>query len=136
MTTPEVCKAIKHDFIAWYGPPESIICDQDAAFTSHLMAYFTKQYGIKLYMVSVHNHQSLLAEHGIKSLSSIIKYLMFQAQEPWINYVDDAMVAYNSYARSNLDEKSFFGVCVTPSTSRSVTVLGIIYSLMVNERLE
>ena len=27
------------------------------------------------------------------------------------------------------------GVCVTPPTSRSVTVLGIIYSLTVNERL-
>ena len=102
-TTPEVCKAIKHDFIARYGPPECIICDQDAAFTSHLMTYFTKQYGIKLYTVSVHNHQSLLAEHGIKSLSSIIKYLMFQSQGPWINYVDDAMVAYNSYASPNLD---------------------------------
>ena len=67
------------------------------------MAYFTKQYGIKLYTVSVHNHQSLLAEHGIKSLSSIIKYLMFQAQGPWINYVDDGMVSYNSYASPNLD---------------------------------
>ena len=102
-TTPEICKAIKHNFIARYGPPECIICDQDAAFTSHLMAYFTKQYGIKLYTVSVHNHQSLLAEHGIKSLSGIIKYLMFQAQGPWIDYVDDAMVAYNSYASPNLD---------------------------------
>ena len=67
------------------------------------MAYFTKQYGIKLYTVSVHNHQSLLAEYGIKSLSGIIKYLMFQAQGPWIDYVDDAMVAYNSYASPNLD---------------------------------
>ena len=102
-TTPEICKAIKHNFIARYGPPECIICDQDAAFTSHLITYFTKQYGIKLYTVSVHNHQSLLAEHGIKSLSGIIKYLMFQAQGPWIDYVDDAMVAYNSYASPNLD---------------------------------
>ena len=28
---------------------------------------------------------------------------MFQAQGPWIDYVDDAMVAYNSYASPNLD---------------------------------
>ena len=107
-TTPEICKAIKHNFIARYGLPECIICDQDAAFTSHLMAYFTKQYDIKLYTVSVHNHQSLLAEHGIKSLSGIIKYLMFQAQGPWIDYVDDAMVAYNSYASPNLDGLSLY----------------------------
>ena len=32
--------------------------------------------------------------------------------------------------------KSYFVMCVTPSTSRSVVVLGIIYSLTVNERLE
>ena len=102
-TTPEICKAIKHEFISRYGPPKCIICDQDTAFTSHLMEYFTRQYGIKLYTLSVHNHQSLLAEHGIKSLSSIIKYLMFQAQGPWINFVDDAMAAYNSYASPNLD---------------------------------
>ena len=28
---------------------------------------------------------------------------MFQAQGPWIDYVNDAMVAYNSYASPNLD---------------------------------
>ena len=28
---------------------------------------------------------------------------MFQAQGPWIDYIDDAMVAYNSYASPNLD---------------------------------
>ena len=32
--------------------------------------------------------------------------------------------------------KSYFVVYVTPSTSKSVTVLGILYSLTVNERLE
>ena len=33
-------------------------------------------------------------------------------------------------------EEFFCGVCVTPLTSRSVAVLGILYSLTVNERLE
>ena len=28
---------------------------------------------------------------------------MFQALGPWINYVDDAMATYNSYASPNLD---------------------------------
>ena len=35
-----------------------------------------------------------------------------------------------------LIEELFCCVYVTPSTSRSVTVLGILYSLTVNERLE
>ena len=33
---------------------------------------------------------------------------MFQAQGPWINYVDDAMVTYNSYASPNLDGLSVY----------------------------
>ena len=35
-----------------------------------------------------------------------------------------------------MNEELFCCVYVTPSTSRSVAVLGIIYSLMINERLE
>ena len=31
---------------------------------------------------------------------------MFQAQGPWINYVNDAMVVYNIYASPNLDSLS------------------------------
>ena len=53
-TTPEICKAIKHNFIAQYGPPECIICDQDAAFTSNLMAYFTNNMALScILLVSI-----------------------------------------------------------------------------------
>ena len=38
--------------------------------------------------------------------------------------------------RDTPTEELFCCVCVTPSTSGSVAVLGIIYSLTVNERLE
>ena len=48
------------------------MCDQDAAFISSLMEAFTEQLGIKMIMVSLTNHKSLLAEHGIKSLSNLL----------------------------------------------------------------
>ena len=102
-TSPEVCKTIHDEFIARYGAPDCIICDQDPAFTSKLMTYFVRQLGIRLYTVSVSNHKSLLAEHGIKSLSDIVRYLMFHSDGPWVDYVLDAMRMYNGFASPNLD---------------------------------
>ena len=48
------------------------MCVQDAAFMSSLMEAFTEQLIIKMIMVSPTNHKSLLAEHGIKSLSTLL----------------------------------------------------------------
>ena len=56
-----------------------------------------------MYTVSVTNHKSLLAEHGIKSLIDMIKYLMLHATGPWINYVDDARACYNNFSSPNLN---------------------------------
>ena len=45
--------------------------DQDSAFMSSLMTYLFHKFNIKIKTVAPHNHQSLKAEHGIKSLSPI-----------------------------------------------------------------
>ena len=75
----DVCKVIKMNFTAHYGPPECIICDQDPAFMLNLTGYFTKHFGFKIYTVGATNYKSLLAEHGIKSLSSLLRNVMAQA---------------------------------------------------------
>ena len=46
--------------------------DQDIAFMSSLMTYLLNKFGIKIKTVVPYNHQSLQAEHGIKSLSHIL----------------------------------------------------------------
>ena len=46
--------------------------DQDSAFMSTLMNYLFRKFGIKVKTVALYNHQPLQAEHGIKSLSSIL----------------------------------------------------------------
>ena len=48
------------------------MCDQDPAFTSSLMEAFVTHLNIKVILVSPTNHQSLQAEHGIKSLSGLL----------------------------------------------------------------
>ena len=46
--------------------------DQDSAFLSSLMTYLFHNFDIKIKTVAPYNHQSLQAEHEIKSLSHIL----------------------------------------------------------------
>ena len=66
--TPHILDAFQRGYLAYFGPPTHIVCDQDPAFTSYLMEAFVTQLNIKVILVSLTNHQSLQAEHGIKSL--------------------------------------------------------------------
>ena len=55
--------------------------DQDSAFMSTLIIYLFRQLNIKIMAIAPYNHQSLQAEHGIKSLSRILtKHLSGQEQ--------------------------------------------------------
>ena len=92
---------IKND-ISKFGTPEYIIMEQDSAFMSTLMNYLFKRLGIKIKTVGPYNHQSLQAEHGIKSLSTILtKHLMGQGQN-WNKLLCLATFAYNTYNTPNL----------------------------------
>ena len=55
-----------------YHNKEYIIMDQESAFMSSLINYLFKKLDIKIKTVAPYNHQSLQAEHGIKSLSTIL----------------------------------------------------------------
>ena len=93
--TSEICEAIKHGFIGYFGPPTHVMCDQDPAFMSSLSQYFMACFGIKVITVSTTNHKSLLAEHGIKSLPNILKKHLGEYGANWMEYLDFAMLVYN-----------------------------------------
>ena len=77
----EIGDALRENVISKYGTPEYMIMGQNSAFMSTLMSYLFKRLGIKIKTVGPYNHQSLQAEHGIKSLSSILtKHLTGQGQ--------------------------------------------------------
>ena len=46
--------------------------DQDSAFMSSLKTHLLNKFNIKIRTVAPYNHQSLQAEHSIKSLSTIL----------------------------------------------------------------
>ena len=66
--------------ISKFCAPDCIIMDQDSAFMATLMNYLFRKLNIKIMTVALYNHQSLQAEHGIKTLSQILtKHLLGQA---------------------------------------------------------
>ena len=107
-TSPEICKAIQDNLICVFGTPVKLICDQDPAFMSHITQQMFLSYGVKLITVSPSNHKSLLAEHGIKSLSNILMKHLSGMGLDWDIYCKPAMLVYNSYASTNLADFSPF----------------------------
>ena len=68
----EIREALIENVITKYCIPEYIIMDQDSVFMSSLMTYLFHKFDIKIKTVAPYNHQSLQAEHRIKSLSHIL----------------------------------------------------------------
>ena len=65
----EVGEALIEHVISKFCAPDCIIMDQDSAFMSTLMNYLFRKLNIKVMAMALYNHQSLQAEHGIKTLS-------------------------------------------------------------------
>ena len=68
----EVGEALLEHVITKHCIPDYIIMDQDSAFMSSLMTYLFHILNIKIKTIAPYNHQSLQAEHGIKSLTCIL----------------------------------------------------------------
>ena len=80
--------------------------DLDSAFMSPLMSYLFKKLGIKVKTVALYNHQSLQAEHGIKSLSNILTKHLTKSGDMWIDYLPYVTLAHNTYNSPNLSNYS------------------------------
>ena len=72
------------------------------------MNYLFKAVGIKIKRGGPYNHESLQAEHSIKSLSNILtKHLTGQGQT-WHKFLSLATFAYNTFQSPNLGNYSPF----------------------------
>ena len=102
----EIGKALIENVIMKYCIPEYIIMDQDSAFMSSLMTYLFHRFGIKIKTVAPYNHQTLQAEHGIKSLSHILTKHLTKLGQMWPKYLSLATFAYNTFNTPNLGNYS------------------------------
>ena len=100
--TQNILEAFQRGYLAYFGPPTHIICDQDPAFTSSLIEALVTQLNIKVILVSPTNHKSLQAEHGIKSLSGLLVKHLSQVWS-WHSCLPYSMLCYNGYSTPNLN---------------------------------
>ena len=102
----EVGEALINDVISKYCIPDYMIVDLDSAFMSLLMNYLFKGLGIMIKTVAPYNHQSLQAEHIIKSLSNILTKHLTGSAKMWPEYLPFATLAHNTYNSLNLSNYS------------------------------
>ena len=98
----EIGNALIENIISKYCVPDYIIMDQHGAFMSPLMNYLFKNLYIKIKTVVPYNHQLLHAEHGIKSLSTILTEHLTNLGQMWPKYLPLATLAYNTFNSLNL----------------------------------
>ena len=98
----EIGEALIENVITKYCIPEYIIMDQDSAFMSSLMTFLLNKCNTNIRTVASYKYQSLQAEHGIKSLSTILIKHLTNVGHMWPKYLPLAMFAYNTFNTPNL----------------------------------
>ena len=99
-------EALIEHVIFKFCAPDFIIMDQDSAFMSTLMNYLFRKLNIKIMTIALYNHQSLQAEHGIKSLSRILTKHLSGQRQMWHKYLPLATFAHNTFNSPNLANHS------------------------------
>ena len=83
----DIGEALINSVFSKYCVPDYMIMDLDSVLVSSLMNYLFKRLGIMIKTVAPYNHQSLQAEHGIKSLSNILTKHLTKSGELWTDYL-------------------------------------------------
>ena len=102
----EIGEGLIKNVITKYCIPKYIIMDWDSAFMSSLMTYLLDKFNIKIKTVAPYNHQSLQAEHRIKSLSTILTKHLTKLGQMWPKYLSLTTFAYNTFNTPNLGNYS------------------------------
>ena len=92
----EISDALNDDITSNYCIPTDIIIDHDCTFMSSLLNKLFKKFDRKIKPVAPHNHQSLQAEDGIKSLPTIMTKYSTGLRHVWPKYLPSATLAYNT----------------------------------------
>ena len=99
-------EALIENVITKYCIPEYIIMDQDSAFMSSVLTYILNKFNIKIRTVAPYSHQSLQAEHSIKSLSTTLTKHLTNSGQIWPRYLPLATYAYNTFNAPHLGNYS------------------------------
>ena len=98
----EIGDALIDNNISKYGISNYLIMDQDSAFMSTIVNHLFRRLNIKIKTVAPFNHKSLQAEHGIKSLSTILTKHLTEQGQMCQKYLPLATLAHNTFNFPNL----------------------------------
>ena len=142
----EVREALIENVITKFGMPDYMIMDQNSMFMSTLMSYLFKKLGINVKAIGPYNHKSLQAEHGIKSLSSILSKCLTDQGQMWHKFLSLATFSYNIFHSPNLGNyspyKLVFGrkvrILIDIETNPGIKVSGTFkdYHTLLTKRLD
>ena len=142
----EIGDVLIENVITKYCIPDCIIMDQDSVFMSSLINYLLSKLDVKIKTVAPYNHQSLQAEHGIKSLSTILMKHLTNLGQLLPKYLLLATFAYIPFNTPNLVNFSPYElvfrrkpkVLLTLERTPDIKVAGTFndYYNLLNKRLE
>ena len=104
----KIGEALIEHIVTKYCVPDCIIMDLDSAFMLPLMNYLFNKLDIKRKTVAPYNHQSLQAEHGIKSLSTILTIHLTNLGQMLPKYLSLYTFAHNTFNSPNLANYSLY----------------------------
>ena len=102
----EIGNALIENIISKYCVPDYKLMNQDSAFMSSLMNYLFKKHNINVKAVAPYNHQLLQAEHGIKSLYTILTKHLMDLGQMWPKYLPLTTLAHNTFNTPYLSNHS------------------------------
>ena len=142
----EVGEALIENIISKFGKPDHLMMDQDSAFMLSFINYLFKKLGISVKTVGPYNHKSLQAEHGIKSLSSILSKCLTDQGQTWHKFLSLATFAYNIFLTPKLGNYSpyelVFGrqprILINIETDPDIKISGMFkdYHMLLTKRLD
>ena len=92
-----IAHALLEKLIFIFGPPQTLIIDEDRALSAKVMHYILDALKIKVKLVSPHNHGSLKTERYIQTINNLITRQLTGKGREWPLYVTSTCYAMNTF---------------------------------------
>ena len=91
-----------------YGPPTTMIFDEDLSFFNELSNYLWKAVGTRVKCVSPTNHQSHKVEISIQSISNLLCSHLTGFGRNWDLYTESCCYSYNSHVIPTINQSPYY----------------------------